>query len=153
MKKLTLTLVTLAAALTLTNSALAQEASGHVCGEQSPTASAAVASNVAEVVTPEAVVQAFITAVNAGDQAATFALVSPDTCIQYGTGTCISAERLERWWQSDIFGPQGQITADELVTDGDTVTLTGQYNSNGWSGRANYVFTVADGLITGWSMR
>ncbi len=145
-------IITIATALTLSSAALvaAQEPTGHVCGAEA--ASAATSTQVSTA-TPEAVVLAFVETINAGDQEAVFALFAEDACVAYGTGACMSAERLERWWQSDIFSVEGRIEEAELTTDGSEVTLTGQYRSNGWSGRANYVFTVADGLITGWSMR
>jgi hypothetical protein len=33
------------------------------------------------------------------------------------------------------------------------VTLRGQYRSSGWSGNANYIFTVENGMIAAWELR
>ena len=34
--------------------------------------------------------------------------------------------------------------------DGAEVTLVGQFVSDGWSGAANYIFNIEDGLISAW---
>lgn len=101
---------------------------------------------------PSDLVNQFVEAVNAGDKEAVAALFSADACIGY-SGSCFEADKLASWWDSDIFNVAGKIEDVELTVDGDTVTLTGKFNSTGWSGNANYVFTIADGMITGWDLR
>lgn len=104
------------------------------------------------VAEPERVVIAFIEAINRGDRAAALALVAEDACVGY-TGSCLQAARLERWWGSDIFDVQGRIEDYRLTSDAQGVSVVGTYRSTGWTGRANYRFTVRDGRITGWDLR
>lgn len=107
---------------------------------------------VAQELDSETAVTQFVEAINQGDQEATFALFTPDACVGYN-GDCFSATKLTSWWQSDIFSVEGQIENVTLSVDGNEVTLNGFFASNGWSGEADYLFTVEDGQIVGWSLR
>ena len=80
----------------------------------------------------ESVVMQFVESINQGNQDAALALVSPDACIGYND-SCFSASKLKGWWQSDIFGVEGKIQKAKLTTDGNEVTLIGNFSSNGWS--------------------
>lgn len=100
----------------------------------------------------ESVVIQFVEAVNQGDQETTFALFAPNACVGYNE-ICFDAFKLVSWWDSDIFSVEGQIEDVTLSTDGDEVTLSGFFSSSGWRGNADYLFTVNDGRIVGWSLR
>ena len=103
--------------------------------------------------TPADVVKAFVEAVNNGDRAAARALFAQNGFAAYGMqGAPKRGADLDGWLQSDIFGVKGKIENVTLTTEGNRVTLRGRYTSTGWSGNANYIFTIEGGRITAWNL-
>lgn len=103
--------------------------------------------------TPADVVNAFVEAVNKGDRAAARALFAQNGFVAYGMQRAAKrGAELDGWLQSDIFGVKGRIENVTLKTEGNKVTLSGRYTSTGWSGTANYVFTIEGGRITAWNL-
>ncbi len=73
----------------------------------------------------------------------------------YGAdGTMKTAAETKKWIESDIVDRQGKVANPQYtVQNGNEVVVTGQYSSQGYSNKANFLFTVENGLITSWRMR
>lgn len=73
----------------------------------------------------------------------------------YGAdGTMKTAEETKKWLESDIVGRQGKVANPEYTVIGENqVVVKGQYSSHGYTNKANFLFTVENGLITSWRMR
>ncbi len=73
----------------------------------------------------------------------------------YGAdGTMKTAEETARWLESDIISRQGKVAKPEYtVLNENEIVVKGQYSSQGYSNKANFLFTVENGLITSWRMR
>jgi len=73
----------------------------------------------------------------------------------YGAnGKMKTPEATAKWLESDIISRQGKVKNPEYIVLSDTeVVVRGQYESRGYSSKADFLFTVEDGLITSWRMR
>lgn len=73
----------------------------------------------------------------------------------YGAdGTMKTPEETAKWLESDIISRQGKVEKPEYtVLNENEVVVKGQYSSHGYSNKANFLFTVENGLITSWRMR
>lgn len=73
----------------------------------------------------------------------------------YGAdGTMKTPEETAKWLESDIINRQGKVEKPEYtVLNENEVVVNGQYSSHGYSNKANFLFTVENGLITSWRMR
>lgn len=73
----------------------------------------------------------------------------------YGAdGKLKTAEETKKWLESDIIERQGKVTDPKYsVINKNAVVVTGQYSSRGYTNKANFLFTVENGLITSWRMR
>lgn len=73
----------------------------------------------------------------------------------YGAeGTMKTADETRRWIESDIISRQGKVANPQYtVINENQVVVKGQYSSQGYTNKADFLFTVEDGLITAWRMR
>lgn len=73
----------------------------------------------------------------------------------YGAeGTMKTADETRRWIESDIINRQGKVKNPQYtVINKNQVVVKGQYSSQGYTNKADFLFTVEDGLITAWRMR
>lgn len=73
----------------------------------------------------------------------------------YGAdGTMKTPEETAKWLESDIINRQGKVEKPEYtILNENEVVVKGQYSSHGYSNKANFLFTVENGLITSWRMR
>ncbi len=73
----------------------------------------------------------------------------------YGAnGTMKSAEETKRWLESDIISRQGKVANPQYtVISKNQVVVKGQYTSRGYTNKADFLFTVENGLLTSWRMR
>lgn len=73
----------------------------------------------------------------------------------YGAdGIMKTAEETKKWIESDIIERQGKVANPEYtVLNENEVVVKGQYSSRGYTNKANFLFTVENGLITSWRMR
>ena len=73
----------------------------------------------------------------------------------YGAeGTMKTAEETKKWIESDIVDRQGKVANPQYtLLNENQVVVTGQYSSQGYTNKANFLFTVENGLITSWRMR
>lgn len=73
----------------------------------------------------------------------------------YGAeGTMKTAAETRKWIESDIISRQGKVTNPEYtVINENQVVVKGQYSSQGYTNKADFLFNVENGLITAWRMR
>src|SRR5690606_12190409 len=73
----------------------------------------------------------------------------------YGAdGIMKTPEETRKWLESDIISRQGKVANPQFTVINDNeVVVTGQYSSIGYTNKANFLFTVENGLITSWRMR
>ncbi|ADQ16545.1 hypothetical protein Lbys_0786 [Leadbetterella byssophila DSM 17132] len=73
----------------------------------------------------------------------------------YGAdGIMKTAAETKKWIESDIIERQGKVANPEFtVISENEVVVKGQYSSRGYTNKANFLFTVENGLITSWRMR
>jgi SnoaL-like domain len=102
----------------------------------------------------DAPVRALIEAMEAGDAARIRAQFSPNATQAYGAdGRMKNPAATARWLESDIIARNGKVTNPEFSESGNEVIVRGQYSSRGYSSKADFLFTVENGLITSWRMR
>ncbi|MFJ9839362.1 nuclear transport factor 2 family protein [Kitasatospora sp. NPDC101155] len=88
-------------------------------------------------------VRAFVTAVNAGDRDAFFALLTPDATMSDDG----SERSLADWADREIFGPNGRMDVQSESTGGHA--LIAEFTNDTWGVmRTTWRFTVEDGKIS-----
>lgn len=128
------------------------------CGRAQPPAAepgAAPAAPVAQALPsdPGAVVRQLLEAMASNDPARIRALFAANASQAYGSGPAKSGEDFFRWLDSDIIERGGRVNDPQVVVTGNDVVVTGQYNSRGYTSRADFLFRVEDGRIVSWRMR
>ena len=100
-------------------------------------------------------VKTLIEAMEAENAALIRAQFSNTATQAYGAdGVMKTAEETKKWIESDIISRQGKVANPEFtVISKNEVVVTGQYSSRGYTNKANFLFTVENGLITSWRMR
>ena len=110
-------------------------------------------SNTASV-SPDVPVRALISAMQAQDAAAIRAQFAPTATQAYGAdGKMKDPAATAKWLESDIIQRRGKLEAPEFTVNGNEVVVRGQYSATGYTSKANFLFTVENGLITSWRMR
>lgn len=73
----------------------------------------------------------------------------------YGAeGTMKTADETRKWIESDIISRQGKVAnPNYTVINENQVVVKGQYSSQGYTNKADFLFNVENGLITAWRMR
>lgn len=71
----------------------------------------------------------------------------------YGEGSWKSGNEFFTWLQSDIIDRKGHVENPKFSTDNNEVIVTGQYNSEGYTNKANFLFVVEEQKIISWQMR
>lgn len=65
-----------------------------------------------------------------------------------------TAAETRKWIESDIISRQGKVTNPQYtVINENQVVVKGQYSSQGYTNKADFLFNVENGLITAWRMR
>ena len=100
-------------------------------------------------------VKALIEAMKAENAKLIRAQFSETATQAYGAdGIMKTAEETKKWIESDIIERQGKVANPEYtVLNENEVVVKGQYSSRGYTNKANFLFTVENGLITSWRMR
>lgn len=108
--------------------------------------------NQEEILKP---VKELIDAMQKEDAARIRAQFSNKATQAYGAdGKMKSAEETKTWIGTDIVDRKGKVENPQFNVLSDTVVVvTGQYKSIGYTNKANFLFTVENGLITSWRMR
>lgn len=103
---------------------------------------------------PEQVVIALIEVMSANDAEKIRSLFHEDAKQAYGeSGSWKSGEAFFKWLQSDIIDRKGHVDDAKFSADGNEVIVTGQYSSEGYTNKANFLFSVRDAKIESWQMR
>lgn len=100
-------------------------------------------------------VKALIQAMDAENAKDIKAQFSKTATQAYGAdGVMKTAKETSRWLETDIIDRQGKVKNPEysIISDKEVV-VKGQYSSRGYTNKANFLFTVENGLITSWRMR
>lgn len=73
----------------------------------------------------------------------------------YGAdGKMKTPEETAKWLESDIISRRGKVAKPEYTVFNEReVVVKGQYSSQGYTNKSNFLFTVENGLITSWRMR
>lgn len=73
----------------------------------------------------------------------------------YGAnGKMKTAEETKKWIESDIVYRRGKVANPQYtLINENQVVVTGQYSSQGYTNKADFLFTVENELITCWRMR
>lgn len=112
----------------------------------SPTATVSVSADVP--------VRALVSAMQAQDAVAIRAQFAPTATQAYGAdGKMKDPAATAKWLESDIIKRRGKVEDPEFTVNGNEVVVRGQYNAVGYTNKANFLFTVENGLITSWRMR
>ncbi|WPR76244.1 nuclear transport factor 2 family protein [Algoriphagus sp. NG3] len=100
-------------------------------------------------------VKALMEAMEVEDAKLIRAQFAPTATQAYGEdGKMKTAEETAKWIESDIISRQGKVKKPEYtILDGNQVVVRGQYSSRGYTNKADFLFTVENGLITSWRMR
>lgn len=99
-------------------------------------------------------VRALIEAMAAEDAERIRAQFSPNATQAYGAdGPMKSAADTKVWLESDIIARRGKVSNPQYNVNGIEVRVRGDYSSRGYNSKADFLFTVEQGLITSWRMR
>lgn len=73
----------------------------------------------------------------------------------YGAeGTMKTANETKKWIESDIISRQGKVANPQYtIINENQVVVKGQYSSQGYTNKGDFLFNVENGLITAWRMR
>lgn len=105
-------------------------------------------------ITAEGPVRALMNAMLAQDAAAIRAQFAPNATQAYGAdGKMKDPAATAKWLESDIIQRRGRVENPEFTVNGREVVVRGQYTAVGYTSKANFLFTVENGLITSWRMR
>lgn len=90
----------------------------------------------------------------AQDAAAIRAQFAPTATQAYGAdGMMKDPAATAKWLESDIINRRGKVQDPEFTVNCNEVVVRGQYNAIFYGSKANFLFTVENGLITSWRMR
>ena len=99
-------------------------------------------------------VRALIKAMDQEDAKAIRAQFAANATQAYGVdGQMKSAAQTKRWLESDIINRKGKVAQPKFTVSGNEVVVQGEYTSTGYKSKANFLFTVENGLIRSWRMR
>ena len=112
-----------------------------------------MSENTNNLKNPESVVKSLIEAMTANDAEKIRSVFLENTKQAYGNGSWKSGSDFFSWLQSDIIDRKGQVNNAKYSTDGNEVVVTGQYSSEGYTNKANFLFMVENDKIISWQMR
>jgi len=102
---------------------------------------------------PEEMVKKLIEAMKVNDGNKIKSLFHENASQAYGDGPSKSGKKFFSWLDSDIIDRKGHVENAKYAVDGNSVVVTGQYSSIGYTNKANFLFSVKDGKIMSWQMR
>lgn len=102
---------------------------------------------------PESIIKSLIEAMKANDSGKIRFIFDDNASQAYGDGSPKSGATFFKWLDSDIIDRKGHVENATYKTDGNQVVVTGQYNSIGYTNKANFLFSVENGKIMSWQMR
>lgn len=102
---------------------------------------------------PENVIKSLIEAMTENDAQKIRSLFHKNAKQAYGNGSWKSGSDFFSWLQSDIIDRKGHVDNAKYSPDGNEVVVTGQYSSEGYTNKANFLFVVENDKIISWQMR
>lgn len=112
--------------------------------------------NASEPQTPEQIISALISAMEANDAERIRSLFSENSTQKYERWYAFkkSGEKFRAWLESDIIEVHGRVKSPHIKANGNQVAVTGTYSNNdGYSAPANFLLVVEGGKIVSWTMR
>ncbi|EDM43991.1 hypothetical protein SCB49_10387 [unidentified eubacterium SCB49] len=106
-----------------------------------------------QITDPIAIVKSLINAMENNDAEKIRSLFNKNASQAYGDGAQKSGNAFFSWLESDIIDRKGKVSNPEYKSNNNEVVVTGQYSSEGYTNKANFLFTVKDGKIQSWQMR
>lgn len=130
----------------------------NACGQQSKTNQSVQTIKTENKMKDQTVlkpVKTLIEAMDAEDAEVIRAQFAKTATQTYGAeGIMKTPEETAKWLESDIINRRGKVAKPEYTVLSDKeVVVKGQYASQGYSNKANFLFTVENGQITSWRMR
>lgn len=98
-------------------------------------------------------VRAFIDAVNRSDEQAVLAAFTTDGFVDDWGRTFNGREAIKAWSDREFLGADGVLTPEEVTTDGDTVTVVGDWRSTHANGRSSFAFRLAGDRVASMTIR
>lgn len=102
---------------------------------------------------PKSIIKSLLVAMDKNDADNIRSLFNTNASQAYGDGPVKSGEAFFSWLDSDIIERKGHVDNPKFTVNDNEVIVTGQYSSVGYTNKANFLFTVKDGLIMSWRMR
>ena len=94
-------------------------------------------------------VASFVDAVNRHDEAGFLDAFTADGFVDDWGRTFPTRDAIKAWSDKEFIGARGTLTPTEVVVDGDTVTVTGDWASNHANGLSSFTFrTVGDKIAS-----
>lgn len=112
--------------------------------------------NASEQSSPEQVVSALISAMEANDADRIRSLFAEDATQEYERWYARkkSGDKFRAWLESDIIQVHGRVEAPALTANGNEVVVTGTYvNNDDYQSPADFLLVVENGQIISWTMR
>lgn len=109
--------------------------------------------NINSEMHPGDIIKRLIAAMAVNDAGVIQSLFDKNAKQAYGNGDWKSGEQFFKWLKSDIIDRKGHVEGASLDINGSEVVVTGQYSSEGYTNKANFLFVVENGRIVSWQMR
>lgn len=90
---------------------------------------------------------AFISAVNAGDSEAAFSFFASDAKINDWGRRFTTPRAIRAWSDREFIGAKGHLSVTQVVREGDRVVVDAGWRSAIYAGDSRFVFTLRDGSI------
>ena len=102
----------------------------------------------------EEVVHQLMLAMQKNDAKMIKSLFDTEASQAYGDGPFKKGKDFFKWLQSDIIDRKGHVDHPIYNSEGtDHVIVKGQYSSEGYTNKADFLFEVKEGKIQSWQMR
>lgn len=117
------------------------------CGQIEPKADNENSMALTQITVPPLIDQ-FVAAVNASDEAAFLSFFDESTGLINDWGRkFVGHSEIKRWSDKEFIGAKGRMTPQRVETDGNTITLWAGWKSEFYSGDSKFVFIVDENKI------
>ncbi|WP_424468053.1 nuclear transport factor 2 family protein [Pseudoclavibacter helvolus] len=98
-------------------------------------------------------IAAFIAAVNRHDEAAFLDFFTPSGAVDDWGRTFTGREQIKAWSDKEFIGSKGVLTPTEITTDGEQVSVIGDWRSNHANGLSRFSFDITGDSINKMTIR